>query len=110
MSVQRPDQYEWWIDMIQDCLCQVAGQFDKINPGGGMCHHVCDETYIDLETHVEMVVSNGFCDVPPKTWMLIVELSESNELEVDVAMKIASQCLSDEFFAGRERWTYGHRG
>jgi hypothetical protein len=103
----RPDNYEWWIDAIQDCMCQVAGRFEDINPRSNACRHVCDETYIDLSHFVECVVSHGYIDVPADQWRAIVELSNDEDLESATAKAKASEVLDSPYFQSRPRWSYG---
>ena len=105
--MMRPDNYDWWIDSIQDCLCQIAGRFDAINPRSNACRHVCDETYEDLSLFVECVLDNGFVDVPTEQWKTILELSESENLETRAAMSKANRVLDAAYFLERPRWPYG---
>jgi hypothetical protein len=104
--MERPDNYEWWIDSIQDCLCQIAGRFDNINPRSNACSHVCDETYIELSHFVEGVLGNGYNDVPPEHWRTIVDLSEDEDLESVTAKEKASTVLDSVYFQNRPRWPY----
>ena len=104
--MHRPENYDWWIDSIQDCLCQIAGRFDDINPRSNACKHVCDETYIDLSHFVECVLSNGFLDVPTNHWNIILELAESDNLEANTAVSAAQSVLDASYFLDRPRWPY----
>lgn len=104
--MDRPENYDWWIDSIQDCLCQIAGRFDEINPRSNACRHVCDETYIDLRHFVEGVRGNGFVDVPADLWTVIFELSEMDDLETPTAISRANSVLDASYFAKRPRWPY----
>ncbi len=104
--MQRHELYEWWIDSIQDCLGQVAGQLDSVDPHGGQCSHVCDETFVDLEHFVDVVQRNGYCDVPAQVWATICALSQFDDLESDSAKLKATQCLASTYFQDRVRWQY----
>lgn len=104
--MNRPENYEWWIDSIQDCLCQIAGRFNDINPRSNACRHVCDETHIDLSHFVECVVSNGFVDVPAEQWDAIRELSATDDLESSTAASTANLLLDAPYFRDRPRWPY----
>jgi hypothetical protein len=104
--MQRPENYGWWIDSIQDCLCQIAGRFNDINPRSNACRHVCDETYIDLFHFVECVLSSGFVDIPTEQWNAILDLSETDDLETNTAVSKASSVLDAPYFRGRPRWPY----
>ncbi len=104
--MNRPDDYEWWIDSIQDCMCQIAGRFDSINPKSNACRHVCDETYEDLSHFVDCVRNNGYCNVPDDTWQLILKLSESDDLESNDCKSAASAVLESAYFRDRKRWQY----
>jgi hypothetical protein len=105
--MKRPDSYDWWIDSIQDCLCQIAGRFNAINPRSNACRHVCDETYADLSHFVDCVRSNGFVDVPTEQWNVILELSEGANLETLAAVSKANMVLDSAYFRERPRWPYG---
>jgi len=105
--MERPDNYEWWVDSIHDSLCQIAGRFDDINPRSNACRHVCDETYLDLSHFVECVLSNGYTDVPAEQWEVIVDLSQEEDLESSTARVKASMVLDSPYFQNRRRWAYG---
>jgi hypothetical protein len=107
--MERPENYEWWIDSIQDNLCQIAGRFDDINPRSNACRHVCDETYFDLPHFVQCVLSNRFVDVPIEQWRTIVSLSANENLEAPAAIETASKVLDTAYFRNRVRWSYSGR-
>ena len=92
--------------MIHDCMGQIAGDYDSINAASGACHHVCDETYIDLAAYVDCVLDNAFCDVPNDVWQLILDLSKSGDLESDSARTSAASVLESRYFRDRKRWKY----
>ena len=102
----RPENYDWWIDSIQDCLCQIASRFDDINPRSNACRHLCDETYIELSHFVECVLSNGFVDVPTEQWNAILDLSGTDDLETSIAVSKAKSVLDAPYFRQRPRWPY----
>ncbi len=102
-----PEYYEWWIDAIQDCMCQIAGRFDSMNPRGSACRHVCDETYVDLWHFVDCVETSGYNDVPASIWRMIVDLSKDKDLESGPAKTTATTVLESAFFQNRPRWQYG---
>ena len=104
--MDEPENYEWWIDSIQDCLCQIAGRFEEINARSNSCRHVCDETYIDLSHFVECVLSNGYNDVPTEHWRTIVNLSECDDLESADAKSKVHTVLDSTYFQNRARWPY----
>ena len=107
--MERSDNYDWWIDSIQDCLCQIAGRFDAMNPRGNACRHLCDETYIDLAHFVECVTSHKFIDVPTQQWSVILELTEADDLETPHAVAQANTLLDSSYFRDRARWPYSSR-
>jgi len=102
----RPKNYEWWIDSIQDCLYQVACRFEEINARSNACRHVCDETYIELSHFVECVLSNGYNNVPMEHWRTIEDLSNCDDLETAVAKSAANTILDSTYFQKRARWPY----
>jgi hypothetical protein len=99
----RPEYYEYWVDCIQDCLCQIAGEFDRINPGSGACKHLCEETYIDFSIYADDLISSGYNDIPKQQRDLILELSHKNNLENAESMKMASVVLQSDYFLNRTR-------
>lgn len=104
--MKRPENYDWWIDSIQDVLCQIAGRFEDLNPRGNACKHVCDETYIDLSHFVDCVRRSGYVDVPAEQWNVILELSENRDLEGSAANAKAATVLDAPYFQNRPRWPY----
>jgi hypothetical protein len=104
----KPDElYEWWIDVIHDCMCQISGKFELMNPNSGLCRHLCEEVYDDIDIHVNAVITDGYCDVPQDLWQLIVELSKVDDLETADSKVKANKVLDSDYFQNRKRWPYG---
>jgi len=107
--MERSPYYEYWVDIIQDCMYQILGDFDALNPTGGRCKHLCGEVSTDIWISVGSVIHDGYCDIPFETWAIVVALADEEDLESEESRSKAELVVRTPYFQNRRRWDYSTR-
>lgn len=110
MSISKPTNYEWWVDVVHDCLCQISEEYDQINPRSNACRHICDETAIDLSHFLNVIRQHRCSDIPSNLFKQLEELAsfEVEQLLAPSSHSIARAILLSEYFQRRQRWLYSN--
>ena len=110
MSQSKPANYEWWVDVVHDCICQIAQEYDQINPRSNACRHVCDETVIDLDHFLSVIRQHQCSDIPSDLLGQLEKLAatEVSQLLEPTSQTIGREILRSDYFQKRGRWSYGN--
>jgi hypothetical protein len=107
--MNKSENYEWWVDIIQDCIAQIAGRYDLLNPHYNACHHICDETYIDFHFYFDdCIVGSSYYDFPEILFEKIQKLKDYTDYETDECKALAKEILGSDYFRNRPRWDHGY--